>query len=562
MSGAGGALLPALDRFVQAAAARELLEASEIARLEAAVAAARAGGIDGPVEPLLVIMLCGPTAVGKSSLLNALAGADIAPVGVGATTDRPLLYLHEADDAARLFAYGRALGELAADRPAVVRHGRAAVRGKVIVDTPDIDSAVREHRAATEAAAAHADIILYVTSPEKYKVEDPLRWLAAHRQRHGIGFVLNKWDAAGMGMQFAQRGRVAEDFRALITRLGFVDPHVFFVSTQDEGAALAELRAWIEAALDRSTAMAVGALRRRAGWGGIAAALTAALATVTARTEDAREAAQLWSTAAAAARQDVHAAAAGLAARPAPSLYRPRGTGLPALAASLLAARLSLPPPAEPVAQPGGFGATAAAALRRAAGEIELFARTRGVRLGALPALWAQECDGLAEDLAAVPARAEAAAVAASAQARVRRGLATLWLGVVEAATVAVLALTLWRLASDFIRGTYAPFALLVSAAAMVALLAAFGQMGVRLLFPSLARRIAATGRGLAEARLDRAATALTEATVAQIEAAEQLRADGTALLGDIDREIARLSLNAPDADATAARLFAAARAE
>jgi energy-coupling factor transporter ATP-binding protein EcfA2 len=559
MSREGNTPLGALDRLLWAARARDLLDAAVIARLDPALAAARAGGVEGPIDPLLVIMLCGPTAVGKSSLLNALAGADIAPVGVGATTDRPLVYVHEADDPARLFAYGQALGELAGDRVSVVRHARAALRGKVIVDTPDIDSAVREHRAATEAAAAYADILLYVTSPEKYKVEEPLRWLAAHRQRHGIGFVLNKWDAAGMGMQFAQRERVAADFRALVGQLGFNDPHLFFVSAEQRGADLGALRDWMEAALDDSTAMAVAALRRRAGWGEIAAALTAALATITAREEDAREAARLWSAAAATARDEIHTDAARLATLPAPAGYRPRPAGLLGLAAALLPRRLMEPPAAGPPTPARGFGEAAPAALRHAAAEVELFARMRGLQLGTLPELWAAQCEALAGDLATVPARAEAACVAASVQARLRRAAATLWLGLAEVATVAVLALTLWRLVSDFIHGTYAPFALLVSAAAIVGLLAAFGQLGVRLLFPNLARRIAAAGRRMGEARLDQAATALTAATAAQIEAAVQLRTEGTALLAAIDREIALLSRSIPE-DTDAARLFAAAR--
>jgi hypothetical protein len=40
---------------------------------------------------------------------------------------------------------------------------------KVLVDTPDLDSAVRRHRELTAALVHAADIVLFVTTPEKYK---------------------------------------------------------------------------------------------------------------------------------------------------------------------------------------------------------------------------------------------------------------------------------------------------------------------------------------------------------------------------------------------------------
>ena len=552
-------LLHRLDGWFAEAVRRDLLPEAMRAPLDAALHAAASDGLERPIDPLLVIMLCGPTAVGKSSLLNALAGAEIAAVGLGATTDRPLIYLHEDDDPARLFAYGQAIGELASDRAGVVRHARAELRGKAIVDTPDIDSAVREHRAATEAAAMHADIVLYVTSPEKYKVEEPLRWLAGHRQRRGIGFVLNKWDAAGMGRQFALRAGVEADFRALIATFGFVDPHLFFVSSREGGDGLASLRDWITGALDRSAAMAIGALRRRAGWGEIAAALSAARATLTAEAEDARHVTALWSAAAAAARQDIEADAARLATLPAPTGYRPRSGGLIGLAASTLPHWPRLLAATAAASPAGPFGGTAPGALERAAGEVELYARMRGLRLGAVADRFAPACAALAQELAAVPTQAEAAEVAANLNARVRRAIAALWLGVADLAIVGVLALTLWRLASDFVRGSYAPLSLLVSAAAIAALVAAFGQLGVRLLFPGLSRRIATAARRRGTARLDAAAATLTGATVEQIDAAIRLRAEATDLLAAIDREIAALA-DPAEADPAAARLFATAR--
>ena len=559
MSDDSAALLDRIDTFLRDASARDLLPDDAIRPIAAALAAARTRGVDRPIDRLLVVMLCGPTAVGKSSLLNALAGAPIAPVGLGATTDAPLLYLHADEDPARLFAYGQTLGEMARGTGRVVRHGSAALREKVVVDTPDIDSAVRTHRAATEAAVAHADIVLFVTSPEKYKVEDSLRWLAAHRRRHGIAFVLNKWDAEGMGLQFAQRQRVAEDFRALLATFGFADPFLFFVSGRDRadsegGRGFADLQAWLEERLDASTAVAVGARARRGSWGELAAALDPAIAALAGTREDADAIGRLWSGAAREANTLVEADAARLATRPAPVAWRPHTPGLLGLAVPLLPRRRA---GAESVpAGTGAFGAAALATMQRAATEAELATRTRHLRLGGVAGEWEAQLDALARDLAATPARAEADIVAANLRARFRRLLARLWVGVVELAIAGVLGLTLWRLASDFVLGRYQPFALLGSAAAIVVLLALFGHAGVRLLFPALAARIAAAARQRAAQRLDAAAASLAEAGAAQIEAAINLRAAGGALLGAIDAQIAALTAEAAE-DATAARLFA-----
>src|SRR5207237_8503991 len=112
--------------------------------------------LDAPADPLLVVMLCGPTAVGKSSLINTLAGSDISCPGLGAMTSAAVLYVHEQDDPARLFEYGEAVGQLARQPHTVVRHRRDALLHKVVVETPDLDSVVRQH-GEVPAGLAHAD---------------------------------------------------------------------------------------------------------------------------------------------------------------------------------------------------------------------------------------------------------------------------------------------------------------------------------------------------------------------------------------------------------------------
>src|ERR1700760_5110917 len=95
-------VLADVERWVGALAERELAERRKIDQLRHVLEQSRGERLDEPNDPFLVIALAGPTAVGKSSLINALAKAQISPAGVGATTKAPVIFIHERDDPARL----------------------------------------------------------------------------------------------------------------------------------------------------------------------------------------------------------------------------------------------------------------------------------------------------------------------------------------------------------------------------------------------------------------------------------------------------------------------------
>jgi len=147
------ALLDGLEQWLGELAARKLAEPAALGAAQAVLAQSRGERLDLPEDPLLVVMLCGPTAVGKSTLINTIAGAEIARPGLGATTAAALIYLHAQDDAARLFEYGETVGRLAQRPHTVVRHERPELRHKVLIDTPDIDSVIRDHRAGSTPSA-------------------------------------------------------------------------------------------------------------------------------------------------------------------------------------------------------------------------------------------------------------------------------------------------------------------------------------------------------------------------------------------------------------------------
>ncbi|MBK9119316.1 MAG: GTPase domain-containing protein [Phycisphaerales bacterium] len=204
-------LLERSKQWAAQAAAGGWLPPPEIAALESLEHATPADLFVLPERRPLVVALFGGTGVGKSSLLNRLAGAPLAQVGVERPTSREVtIYVHEDIELAELPAV------LPLNPQRICRHRRDEYRDVLWLDAPDIDSVEPENRAVALAWLPHVDLVCYVVSPERYRDDAGWRVLLAREHRHGWLFIMNQWDTGDV--------RQMDDLASMLHAAGFVEP--------------------------------------------------------------------------------------------------------------------------------------------------------------------------------------------------------------------------------------------------------------------------------------------------------------------------------------------------
>ncbi len=141
------------------------------------------------LDDVVAVGIAGGTGVGKSTLINALAGMEITPMGLSRpTTNSVVVYEHrETAFATRLPPDVVAVHE--------VRHTSEDLRRVVLIDLPDCDSFRLDHYRLLQEVLPHVDLLLLVTDPSKYgdKLFFELAASAAQAQENRL-VILNKVD--------------------------------------------------------------------------------------------------------------------------------------------------------------------------------------------------------------------------------------------------------------------------------------------------------------------------------------------------------------------------------
>ncbi|MFK4064726.1 GTPase [Streptomyces sp. NPDC029674] len=141
-----------------------------------------------------VVAIAGATGSGKSTLFNSLAGVMISDTGVRRPTTAAPIGCSWTDGAAGLLDRLGIPGRLR--RRPLQGPGADELQGLVLIDLPDHDSAVGEHREHVDRILALVDAVIWVVDPEKYADamlhERYLRPMAGHAEVTFV--VLNQID--------------------------------------------------------------------------------------------------------------------------------------------------------------------------------------------------------------------------------------------------------------------------------------------------------------------------------------------------------------------------------
>jgi GTP-binding protein EngB required for normal cell division len=197
-----------------------------------------------------VIGIFGPTGSGKSSLINALSGTNVARVAARRpTTSKPLAVVWGAEGSGPLLDWLEV--DERHEMPADAALLGSNTGGLILLDLPDFDSTAVAHRTVVERMSGQVDVLLWVVDPQKYADaalhQDFLAPLASHGAVTLV--ALNQADR----LSARQRDEVAASLTGILAGEGLGGVRVYPVSART-GDGLEELAGEIRAIAARKQA--------------------------------------------------------------------------------------------------------------------------------------------------------------------------------------------------------------------------------------------------------------------------------------------------------------------
>jgi GTP-binding protein EngB required for normal cell division len=186
-----------------------------------------------------VVALAGGTGSGKSSLFNALAGANFSPAGVTRpTTKHSHACVWGMEGAAPLLDWLGVQRRHRYARASALDEGEASLTGMLLLDLPDHDSVVTGSAALVDRLVKLADMLVWVLDPLKYADASVHRGYLVPLAGHSAVtiVVLNQVDTLSPD----QAADCASDLRRLLDAEGLTEMPVL-VTSATTGAGLDEL---------------------------------------------------------------------------------------------------------------------------------------------------------------------------------------------------------------------------------------------------------------------------------------------------------------------------------
>jgi len=151
----------------------------------------------------ILVALVGSTGAGKSTLVNSIVGTKVSLTGVRRpTTNSPVLACHPDDIgwfAENMFlptlprVRQEGLARPGRDGLLVLASSEGMTKGVALLDTPDIDSVVREHYEFAYQFLDASDLWLFMTSASRY-ADAPVWEILQHARERGaaLGVILSR----------------------------------------------------------------------------------------------------------------------------------------------------------------------------------------------------------------------------------------------------------------------------------------------------------------------------------------------------------------------------------